>query len=109
MQPKKNSASPYMTVGSTGDVVVAIDPDAKSGMTPVSASNIVSLLRGSDEVGSQVRLSVLKGGNGMGRASRGSVERCEFTLRRADFRAVERAKDLYMSIAELRYASFGRF
>ena len=87
--------------------MVAIDPDAKSGMTAVSCNNIISLLRGPDEIGSHVILSVLKGGGGgsSGRSSRSSVERCDFELKRADFRAVERVKDLYMSIAELRSAA----
>jgi hypothetical protein len=41
-----------------GDIVVAIDPDGESGFIPATASNVISLLRGKDQVGSHVIIQV---------------------------------------------------
>ena len=108
---------------------MAIDPDARSGLQPVTASNIIELLRGPDEVGSQVRLKIMKRGQKRASLSKHAslagrlslspgaparrdslpqsplsmkAEQLEFTLTRVDFREVEKVKDLFMSIVELR-------
>ena len=108
---------------------MAIDPDARSGLQPVTASNIIELLRGPDEVGSQVRLKIMKRGQKPASLSKHAslagrlslspgaparrdslpqsplsmkAEQLEFTLTRVDFREVEKVKDLFMSIVELR-------
>jgi myosin heavy subunit len=74
------------------DVVTAIDPDGKSGLKQVTANSLVQLLRGEDVVGSQVTLQILKNG---------SSRKHLICLRRADFRSVERIKELYLKFAEL--------
>ena len=108
---------------------MAIDPDARSGLQPVTASNIIELLRGPDEVGSQVRLKIMKRGQKRASLSKHAslagtlssspgaparrdtlpqsplsmkAEPLEFTLTRVDFREVEKVKGLFMSIVELR-------
>jgi hypothetical protein len=74
------------------DVVVAIDPDGKSGFKPVTAGSVVQLLRGDDMVGSHVVLQIQKPG---------SNAKYRVDLRRADFRSVERIKECYLKLAEL--------
>ncbi|MGB1595897.1 MAG: hypothetical protein ACPIOQ_24260, partial [Promethearchaeia archaeon] len=95
----------------------------------MTASNIIELLRGPDEVGSQVRLKIMKRGQKRASLSKHAslagrlslspgaparrdslpqsplsikAEQLEFTLTRVDFREVEKVKDLFMSIVELR-------
>ena len=108
---------------------MAIDPDARSGLQAVTVSNIIDFLRGPDEVGSQVRLKIMKRGQKRASLSKHAslagrlslspgaparrdslpqsplsikAEQLEFTLTRVDFREVEKVKDLFMSIVELR-------
>ena len=78
------------------DIVIAIDPDGKSGLKPVAASTIIPLLRGPDKVGSMVTLQVTKSS---------TKETLEFAMKRADFRQVEKIKDVYMKLAELSSAA----
>jgi hypothetical protein len=73
------------------DSVLAIDPDGKSGFTTVTPANVISLLRGPDRVGSMVKLQV----------KQGAKDPIDFNLKRADFRQVEKIKDVYMKLAEL--------
>ena len=77
------------------DNVLAIDPDGKSGFKAVTPANVVSLLRGPDKVGSHVKLQITKAGSTTPR------DVAEFNLVRADFRQVEKIKDVFMKLAEL--------
>ena len=77
------------------DNVLAIDPDGKSGFKAVTPANVVALLRGPDKVGSHVKLQITKAGSTTPR------DVAEFNLVRADFRQVEKIKDVFMKLAEL--------
>jgi hypothetical protein len=76
------------------DTVLAIDPDGNSGLKPVTSSNVISLLRGDDTVGSLVKLLIKK-----------STEKLpiEFMLTRADYREV------FLSPLPPRYCAFVLF
>lgn len=74
------------------DSVLAIDPDGKTGFKAVTPANVISLLRGPDKVGSTVKLQI---------KSSATQETNDFLLKRADFRAVEKIKDVFMKLAEL--------
>ena len=72
--------------------MLAIDPDGKTGFKAVTPANVISLLRGPDKVGSTVKLQI---------KSSATQETNDFLLKRADFRAVEKIKDVFMKLAEL--------
>ena len=67
-----------------GDTITKIDGK------PVTASDIIQRLRGSDVPGSKVKLSLTRG-----------KQNLEFVLVRAEMRSVMNIKDLYMSLGEL--------
>ena len=69
-----------------GDTITAIDG------TSVDKENVISRLRGGDEPGSSVTVTVLK---------KGSDAELDFRLVRADMRTVMNLKDMYMAFAEL--------
>ena len=69
-----------------GDTITAIDG------TSVDKENVISRLRGGDEPGSPVTVTVLK---------KGSDAELDFRLVRADMRTVMNLKDMYMAFAEL--------
>ena len=69
-----------------GDTITAIDG------TSVDKENVISRLRGGDEPGSPVTVTVLK---------KGSDVELDFRLVRADMRTVMNLKDMYMAFAEL--------
>jgi hypothetical protein len=69
-----------------GDTLKSIDGK------DVTPSNLIPLLRGSDVVGSLVKIEVQKAD---------SAVMATFNLSRSDIRAVEKMKDLYMKLAEL--------
>jgi hypothetical protein len=70
-----------------GDLVVEID------MQTTNLDNIVRLLRGSDRVGSVVKILVEKGG------AESIGQRILFELQRADMRGILKLKNLYIALA----------
>jgi hypothetical protein len=67
--------------------VVEIDAQA------TSLDNIVRLLRGSDRIGSVVKILIEKGGTG------NDGQRLLFELQRADMRGILKLKNLYIALA----------
>ena len=72
--------------------MVGIDPDGQQGVKKVDKTSVIRALRGPDSVGSQVTVKVSK---------HDSKELVEFALKRADYRSVEKIKDLYLKMAAL--------
>jgi hypothetical protein len=72
--------------------VVGIDPDGQQGIKKVDKTSVIKFLRGPDTVGSQVVVRVSK---------HNTKEVVEFPLKRAEYRSVEKIKDLYMKMAAL--------
>lgn len=78
------------------DLVVGIDPDGQQGVKKVDKTNVIRFLRGPDSVGSHVTVKVSK---------HDTKELVEFALKRADYRSVEKIKDLYLKMAALNSAA----